>query len=170
MSFKKLLNDTENFKGYLYSTTKKFQFVEDVNLHPNELLFPVFPNENLNITNSKFKIVYAQKKSITVAPHITSELDLLIDLKECEDKNCTFIHFMNHKVLIMNRRLNEILYCNIFNYNSVEELLYHICSIFQILNLNTDSNYLILQGNIEEDSIIVNRFKIYFKNLKIKSS
>ena len=72
--------------------------------------------------------------------------------------------------VIINRRLSDILYCNVFNYESVDELLYFVVAVFQILDLDPSLNYLVLQGDIVEDSAIANKFKIYFKNLLIASN
>lgn len=158
------------FANNKYSWTKKFQFVDSEKKGSAEVLFPVYPNEELCHVENRVHVVYAKKREELYRDHIAASVDTLVDLKACEEKNCTFVHIFEKRVIIINRRLDDILYCNVFNYESVDELLYFVVAVFQILDLDPSLNYLVLQGDIVEDSAIANKFKIYFKNLLIASN
>lgn len=161
-------NPIHEINGIKFNLTKKFQFVDDKETQFDEFAFPVFPNENLKSSDHQRKIVYAQAMDSLAQDHIVSQIDNLVDLKECDNNSCTFVHFFDHRVLILNRRLNEIVFCNIYKFDSIEELLYYIAAVFHALNLDPLVDKLICQGSIVSDSAIVSKLKIYFRNLIVK--
>jgi hypothetical protein len=93
------------FANNKYSWTKKFQFIDSEKKGSAEVLFPVFPNEELCHIENRVHVVYAKKKEEQYRDHIAATVDTLVDLKVCEEKNCTFVHIFEKKVIIINRRL-----------------------------------------------------------------
>ena len=97
-------------------------------------------------------------------------------IRELSSKNFSYdgcriyVYLIGNSALVIVKRITDYLFTQVFQYESVEDLLYYIQATFQTLKLDTSLDQLILCGEIESDSQIVRLLSIYFSNIVTDST
>jgi len=80
------------------------------------------------------------------------------------------LRFGASRILIVVVEENKLLFCNQFDFQTSEEVIYFTLLAYEMTNSSTGTIPLYLYGQIEEDSSIYSNLRKYFKNVYFYSS
>jgi Protein of unknown function (DUF3822) len=152
------------------SFTRKFQFVQ-LQQASGELSFPYFPNEELfenQLVNEQFSLRFVLVKNSISANSPLHILSQLVNTKfpaDCNSTACIILYFGESTMSVLVRRLQDIVFANVYQINSPVEVVYIAQYICCALQVSSEMDQFYFAGQISEQSQIVDTMKIYFRKL-----
>jgi len=151
-------------RGYLdkylwFNNVLEKGFVVGKNLFPNAACWCVF-----DIPQNLSEFLTAKFPGCTVKHHLFPLVEgVLKRNRTSSDKGQVHLSFFreNFEMVVVNG--SRLICCNIFNYKTERDILYHVLYTFDQLRLSPDSTELILHGQIPQVSPVYHLFKKYVR-------
>ena len=153
----------------LYTSGEDQKYLEFNNINTfNEVVY------SYSINKISSKIIYSYPKGLEniFSPTIAKLKCIhLIDvlMNTCfsinNEKENVLIHISGKRIDMVITKMQSLLFCNSFHFETAEEFIFYVLNVYKQLNLNTETIPVSLMGDIEKESAIYGILYKFIRNI-----